>query len=214
MEWLITTLYLIQLSQTPWPSSFSFWFHSLSCSERSLCKSNQCLWINLKCNNDFFFKCRVVLTEVNFYLVWESTVICLGRLSFPIREGERFDDPKGGAGCGHGGGLQGDPDLPTEDPAEVGGCGHRKKTSLDPDGVWVCDVAATFMWVSFIAFHSVSVSVATASSSWVPRMHATGTPICHTEDVFMITIVLFTLEARNETSHMKDLGRKASCKLR
>lgn len=63
-------------------------------------------------------------------------------------------------------------------------------------------------------FLSVSVFVATASSSWVPRMHATGTPICHTEDVFMITIALFTLEARNETSHMKDLGRKASCKLR
>ena len=55
-----------------------------------------------------------------------------------------FDDLKGGVGCGHRGGLQGDPDSPTEDPAEVGGCGHRKKTSPDPDGDWVCDEAATF----------------------------------------------------------------------
>ena len=32
---------------------------------------------------------------------------------------------------------------------------NTEKTSLDPDGDWVCDVAATFMWVSFIVFHSV-----------------------------------------------------------
>ena len=214
MEWLITTLFLIQLSQTPWPSSFSFWFHSLSCSERSLCKSNQCLWINLKCNNDFFFKVQscAYRGELLPSLGKHGDLFGAPQFSHPGRREVWWS--KGWGRLWARRRSPRDPDLPTEDPAEVGGCGHRKKTSLDPDGVWVCDVAATFMWVSFIAFHSVSVSVATASSSWVPRMHATGTPICHTEDVFMITTVLFTLEARNETSHMKDLGRKASCKLR
>ena len=70
-------------------------------------------------------------------------------------------------------------------------------------------LSCEFLSLSFILF---SVSVATASSFWVPGMHDPGIPNCHTEEVFMITIVLFTLEARNETSHMKDLGRKGSCK--
>ena len=155
MEWLITTLFLIQLSQTPWPSSFSFWFHSLSCSERSLCKSNQCLWINLKCNNDFFFKCKVVLTEVNFYLVWESTVMCLGRLSFPIREGERFDDPKGGAGCGHGGGLQGILTYPLKTQQRWVGVDTEKRhhwTLMGSGSVMWQPLSCEFLSLPFILF--------------------------------------------------------------
>lgn len=124
-------------------------------------------------------KCKIVVTEVNFYQVWESRVICFRCLSFPICErgtrlyGSHIWRPEGQAGCGRRGGFQGYPAWSIVDPAEAGGRGHSKGTSLGSDGGLGHDVVVT--WVSPIAFSYFLVSAGTASSPWVPRVHPAGT---------------------------------------